>query len=56
MKMFLNPGAVSFLCTVFLDPLWVAGIGLPIHWFRDIAMAAAAIVCLYLLVRFRNVL
>jgi len=54
MKMLLNLGAVSFLCTAFLDPLWTAGIGLPIHWFRDTAMAAAGVACLYLLVRFRN--
>lgn len=54
MKMLLNLGAVSFICSAFLDPLWTAGIGRPIHWFRDIAMAAAGVVCLYLLVRFRN--
>ncbi len=56
MKMLLKLAAVSFLCTGFFDPLWAAGIGLPIHWFRDIAMAAAGVGCLYLLVRFRNVL
>jgi hypothetical protein len=54
MKAFLKIGVVSFLCTAFLDPLWTLGLGLPVRWFRDIAMAAAGVACLYLLVRFRN--
>jgi hypothetical protein len=54
MKMLLNLGTVSFLCAAFLDPLWTAGLGQPIHWVRDTAMAAAGVACLYLLVRLRN--
>ena len=54
MKILLKLGAVSFLCAALLDPLWASGIGQPVQWFRDAAMAAAGAVCLYLLVRFWN--
>jgi len=53
--MLLMLAAASFLCAGFLDVIRVAGIGLPIHWLRDMAMVAAGVVCLQLLVRFRNV-
>jgi hypothetical protein len=54
MKMFLRFCAVSLLCSAFLDPLWASGLGKPIYWFRDFAMAAAGVACLFILVRYRN--
>ncbi len=56
MKMLLRTGVVFFFTTAFLDPLWSTGLGNPVHWLRDIAMAVAGAICLYLLVRFRNAL
>jgi len=53
-KKLLTFGAVSFLCAAFLDPLWASGLDRPIPWGRDILMAAAGVVCFYLLVRFRK--
>jgi hypothetical protein len=53
-KYLLTTGAVGFLCTAFLDPLWASGLGRPISWFRDIFMGVIGSVCIYLLVKFRN--
>jgi len=53
-KKLLTFGAVTFLCTALLDPLWASGLGKPIPWFRDSVMAVFGIACFYLLIRFRR--
>jgi len=53
-KKLLTFGAVTFLCTAFLDPVWASGLDRPIPWFRDIVMAFIGAACFYLLVRFRK--
>jgi len=53
-KKLLTFGAVTFLCTALLDPLWASGLDHPIPWFRNIVMAVVGIACFYLLVRYRK--
>lgn len=54
MKKLLTWGAVILLTTAFLDPLLYAMLDKPIPWGRDILMAAAGVVCFYLLIKYRN--
>ncbi len=54
LKYLLTIGAVGFLCTALLDPLWAYGLDRPISWFRDVLMGMIGSVCFYLLVKFRK--
>lgn len=54
LKKLLTFGAVTFICTALLDPLWASGLDKPIPWLRDGVMAIVGVACFYLLVRFRK--
>jgi hypothetical protein len=54
MKNLLTWGSVGLLTTAILDPLVYSMLDLPIPWFRDLAMMAAGIACLWLLVKRRR--
>jgi hypothetical protein len=54
MKKLLSWGGVSLLTSAFLDPLIQSGLGNEVPWGRDVAMAGAGFVCLFLLVKYRN--
>jgi hypothetical protein len=54
MKKLLTWGGTSLLISAFLDPLIYSGMDKPIPWLRDLAMAAGGMLCLYLLVKYRN--
>lgn len=54
LKKLLTFGAVTFICTALLDPLWASGLDKPISWLRDGVMATVGVACFYLLVRFRK--
>lgn len=55
-KNLLTFGAVFFLCTAFLDPLWASGLDRPIPWFRDILFGVMGAACYYLRIKFRKTL
>lgn len=54
MKKLLSFGGVSLLTGALLDPVIYAGLGEPIPWGRDIVMAAAGAICIYLMVKYRH--
>lgn len=54
MKKFLSWGGASLLTSAFLDLLWQSGLDQPISWGRDLLMAVAGAVCIYLLVKYRH--
>ena len=54
MKKLLSWGGASLLTGALLDPLIYSGLGNPIPWTRDLLMGVAGIVCIYLLVKYRN--
>jgi hypothetical protein len=54
MKKLLSWGGVSLLTGALLDPLIYAGLGYPIPWGRDAAMGGAGLLCIYLLVKYRD--
>lgn len=54
MKKLLSLAAVTLLTSAFLDPLIYSGLDKPIPWGRDVLMAVAGAVCLYLLVKHRH--
>ncbi len=54
MKKLLTWGAVGLLTTALLDPMVYSMLDQPIPWFRDLIMGGGGVVCLYLLVRFRD--
>jgi hypothetical protein len=54
MKKLLSWGGASLLTGALLDPLIYGGLGNPVPWGRDLAMAAGGILCLYLLVKYRH--
>lgn len=54
MKKLLTWGGTSLLISAFLDPLIYSGMDKPVPWLRDLAMAAGGVLCLYLLVKYRN--
>jgi hypothetical protein len=47
-KKLLSWGGVSLLTGALLDPVIYAGLGSPVPWGREIIMAGAGILCLYL--------
>jgi hypothetical protein len=54
MKKFLSMAGVSLITSAFLDPLIQLGLDQPVPVGRDLLMACAGAVCLYLLVRYRD--
>ncbi|MDD2850840.1 MAG: hypothetical protein PHY09_02950 [Desulfuromonadaceae bacterium] len=54
MKRLLSWGGVSLLTTALLDPLIYFMLEKPVPWGRDLLMAVAGAVCLYLLVKLRD--
>jgi len=54
MKKLLSWGAVGLITTALLDPLIYSMLDKPIPWLRDVLMAAAGVLCFYLLIRFRD--
>jgi len=56
MKKLLSWGGAGLLTTALLDPVIQATLQQPVHWLRDLAMAAGGAGCLYLLVRYRKML
>lgn len=54
MKQLLSMGAVALLTSALLDPMIKWGLDQPIPWGRDLGMAAAGIVCLYIRVKYRR--
>ncbi len=56
MKKLLNWGSVGLLTTALLDPLVYSLLEKPIPWLRDLLMAAGGVLCLYLLVKYHQVL
>jgi hypothetical protein len=56
MRLLLNLFAVLLLNGAFLYPLFFGGVGRPVAWWLVVLMAAAGLVCIYLLVRYRKVL
>lgn len=56
MKKLLSWAGVGLLTSALLDPVIQATFEQPVPWGRDLLMGAAGIVCLYLLVKYRNYL
>jgi len=54
MKKLLSFGGTSLLISALLDPIIHSGLGTPIPWGMDALMAVGGIVCIYLLVKYRN--
>jgi hypothetical protein len=54
MKKLLTWVGVGLLTTALLDPLMYSMLDKPIPWFRDLLMLVGGVVCLYLLVKYRN--
>ena len=54
MKKLLTWGAVALLTTALLEPLLYSMLELPIPWWRDCAMLAAGVGCVFLLVKYRR--
>ena len=54
MKKLLSMAAGTLLTSALLDPMIKWGLEKPIPWGRDLGMAAAGIVCIYLLVKYRH--
>jgi hypothetical protein len=54
MKALLLWGGTGLIVTSLLDPLFYWGMGKPIPWLRDLAMAAGGFFCLYLLIKYRK--
>jgi hypothetical protein len=54
MKKLLSWGGVSLLTGAILDPVAYSCLGMPVPWGRDLVMATAGALCIYLLVRLRE--
>jgi hypothetical protein len=54
MKKLLSWGGSSLLTGAFLDPLFYSALDKPMPWGRDLAMAGAGALCIYLLVKYRH--
>jgi hypothetical protein len=54
MKKLLSWGGVSLLTGALLDPIIYSCLGNPVPWGRDLLMAGAGALCIYLLVKYRD--
>lgn len=54
MKQLLSMAVVLFITGALLDPMIKWGLEQPIPWWRDLALAAAGVACLYLRVKYRR--
>jgi hypothetical protein len=54
MKKLLSWGGVGLLTSALLDPVIYATLEKPIPWGRDLLMGAAGVLCIYLLVKYRD--
>ena len=54
MKKLLTWGGTGLIISALLDPLIYSGMGKPVPWLRDLLMASGGVLCLYLLVKYRD--
>ena len=54
MKKLLSWGGASLITSALLDPVICATLGSPVRWFLDLLMGGAGVLCIYLLVKYRN--
>jgi len=54
MKKLLSWGGASLLTGALLDPVIQASLEQPVPWGRDLLMAGAGVLCIYLLVKYRH--
>lgn len=54
MKKLLTWGGTGLIISALLDPLIYSGMGKPVPWLRDLFMASGGVLCLYLLVKYRD--
>lgn len=54
MKKLLLWGGPSLIVSSFLDIIFQSGMERPIPWGRDLLMAGAGVVCIFLLIKYRR--
>ena len=54
MKKLLSYGGAALITAACLDPVMYSGLGRPVPWLRDLAMAAGGVACLIILIKYRR--
>ena len=54
MKTLLTWSSASLITGALLDPMIQSGLGRPVPWGRDLLMAGAGLICIWLMIKYRR--